>query len=635
MTTTLPELLLPAGGFESGIAALEGGADALYLGFSEFSARRQARNFGREEYRRLLRLARSSGKKIHVAVNTVILESELEGAAGLLAFLGEFPPDALIIQDWGLVALVRERFPGLAVHASTQTAAQGPGAARLALERGATRLVLPRECGLAELRLLHEALPELEYEVFVHGALCYSFSGLCLASGRLLGRSGNRGECAQVCRSYYRAESGPGMAGRTGYWFSCKDLNLEADLSALVEAGAASLKVEGRMKSPEYAYAVARLYRGALDRLADLPGAPSEAELEARREEARLAFSRSPTRGYLKASSGENLLDADYPGHRGLPGAKVVAAKEGRATLELKAPLGLRDGLLSLSGPAPMEAKAFSVGELRDAATGRFLVHARSGGLVEIGAPPGLAVGQELERVSAREFDRRTPSPEEYPPALLALRGRLFFEAVEPEETDGPVGSAASQGAPASNAAASSQGAPASGAAARLALDLELPRFDALPGRGSSLLLVDEEALPLEKGKNPGGFSKALALFAESGEAPFRLELSFAEGAGAQLGDAFVPLADLFVPPSLLKKAKNRLYARAEEALALAEEAYAARAAAEAGSAPGAQGASDRAGLAATIALDAMPPRSLLVFPHPELPSGLPFATPRVLAEGL
>jgi len=172
-----------------------------------------------------------------------------------------------------------------------------------------------------------------------------------------------------------------------------------------------------------------------------------------------------------------------------------------------------------------MEAKAFSVGELRDAATGRFLVHARAGGLVEIASPPGLAVGQELERVSAREFDRRTPSPEEYPPALLALSGRLFFEAVEPEATGGP-GVTASSATAASQGATESQGAAASAAAARLALDLELPRFDALPGRGSSLLLVDEEALPLEKGKNPGGFSKALSLFAESGEAPFRLELS-------------------------------------------------------------------------------------------------------------
>ncbi|MBL8966140.1 MAG: U32 family peptidase [Spirochaetaceae bacterium] len=615
MNSPTTELLLPAGGLEAGVAAFEGGADAVYLGFTEFSARKAARNFDRDGYRRILALARSTGRRIYVAINTVILEDELVPAVGLLAFLERFPPDAVIIQDWGLARLIRAGFPGLVLHASTQTAVQGLGAARLAKELGATRLVLPRETTIAELAALHAALPELEYEVFAHGALCYSFSGLCLASGRLLGRSGNRGECAQVCRSYYRAESGPGVAGKSGYWFSCRDLSLEDELAPLVAAGAASLKIEGRMKSPEYAYAVARLYRGALDRLAGKPDAPSAEELELRREAARIAFARSPTRAYSRVPSGESLIDARYPGHLGVPAGRILKAERGRALLELASPLGLRDGLLALvPGEDPdalPEALAFGVTEIADAASGRRLVHAVSGGRVEIAAPLALRPGLELHRVSAREFDRRALSPDAYPFAVERIPGRL---SIVPEAA--PMGNAE-----------------AAGAAPRGRIRLELE-----PARGSALVLLDEETLGLERGKNPGGFRKSLALFAESGDADFRLELEFAPEA-LRLGSESIALADLFVPPSLLKKAKNRLYERASAALVAAERERAAAALdpEPRGAAGHASPASPSAGAAvpgAPLGAPVVPPRGFLVFPHPELPSGQPFATPRLLAEG-
>ena len=311
----LPELLLPAGGFDSAIAAIEGGADALYLGLSEFSARKQARNFDRLEYRRLFRLARERGIRLYVAINTILAQDELARAASLLAFLGRFPPDAIIVQDWGLASLVRDRHPGIAIHASTQAAVQGAEGARIARELGVSRVVLPRETSLEEMQRLHAEVPEMEYEAFIHGALCYSFSGLCLASGLVLGRSGNRGECAQLCRSYYE------MRGRSGYWFSCRDLELGFDVSALSAAGIGSLKVEGRMKSPEYCFAVARLYRGILDRLAG--DGPDEEEMASRFRAARTVFSRSPTAGWLRERGGACLVDSAYPGHRGIVAGRI------------------------------------------------------------------------------------------------------------------------------------------------------------------------------------------------------------------------------------------------------------------------------------------------------------------------
>ncbi len=583
----LPELLLPAGSFEAGVAAFEGGADAVYLGLAEFSARKQARNFSFEDYRRILGLARDRGCRVYVALNTIIEDAELDRATAILAFLDRHRPDAVIFQDWGLATIIREAFPSLVLHASTQTAAQGADAARIVRERGVQRLVLPRETTISELATIKREVPELEYELFVHGALCYSFSGLCLASGRLLGRSGNRGECAQVCRSYYRAESGVGIAGDTGYWFSCRDLWLEDELASLVAAGAASLKVEGRMKSPEYAHAVARLYRGALDRLGEKPGAPDRDELAARRTAARLSFARSPTKAFLRSTSGETLLDAEFPGHRGIPAGRILRVGRGRAEIELSAPLGLRDGLLALGGDAPIP---FAVSGLVAADRGTPLVRARGGGRIELDAPPGLRVGMELWRVSARELDRRAVSREEYPPAVERVQATLAIR-VEAGKAEG-----------------------------QLALTLG--------GRYAGCTLVDDEVVPLAEGKRAGGFVKALSLFAENDEADFRLEAAFPPGYTLFIPDATgrvrsVALEDVFIPPSLLKKAKNRLYARAGELIAEAEATNALRGKNWPFALP--QDAGPR--------LEVLPPRAELVFPHAELPCGMPFASPRVLAE--
>ncbi|MGA2545064.1 MAG: peptidase U32 family protein [Rectinemataceae bacterium] len=603
----LPELLLPAGGFDSAIAAIEGGADALYLGFADFSARKQAKNFDRIEYRRLYRLARDRGVKLYAALNIVILEDELAEAARLLAFLGRFPPDAVIVQDWGLARLIKDRHPGIAIHASTQTAVQGSAAARVARELGASRIVLPRETSLAEMARLCAADPDLEYETFVHGALCYSFSGLCLASGLVLGRSGNRGECAQLCRSYYAVESG-GLSGRIGYWFSCRDLDLSDRVGELAAAGISSLKVEGRMKSPEYCFAVASLYRGILDRLAGQ--GPGDEELAARREAARIAFARSPTEAWIDERGGASLIDPAYPGHRGMLAGRIVSNDRGHLVLDLEGPLGLRDGLLGFDRGDPSRPVRFAVVELRDARSGREILRARAGTRVEMLAesdrqPCGeLRPGDELRRISARELDRKSPSLEEYEAARETLSIRLGFNSVGIEA------------------------------------EFDLPRFDgkvAKPGSSQGGIPDIEKkariepngALPMDISKSVGGLERALSLFGESGQADFLLIPELDPGARVELAPGpdglsrSCAVSDLFVPPSALKREKNRIYARAADLIAEAELDYArdSLAAGEPGPAASTQGAP-------TVT----PPRAALVFPREGLPKGIPFASPRDLA---
>jgi putative protease len=600
----LPELLLPAGGFDSGIAAFEGGADAIYLGFTDFSARKQARNFDRLEYRRILNLAREKGKKIYVALNTLVADAEYPEVAELLIFLERFLPDAIIFQDWAMASFIRERFPSLALHASTQTAIQSPEAAALAASLGVSRVVLPRECGRDDLERFAREAPQVEYEVFVHGALCYSFSGLCLASGLILGRSGNRGECAQVCRSYYTRQNGD-----KGYWFSCRDLELVDELAALAEAGAASLKVEGRMKSPEYVYSVARLYRAGLDRLKGV--AISDAAIEGLKEEAHTAFARVPSKAYFFSASGDGLIDSSYPGHRGVPLGQVEALEGGRATLTLEADLGLRDGVLCLKplACAMSEALAFSVQDFAEAAGGKRIVTAVAGARVSFAVPDKIEKGDLLRKISSRELDRRLPAPELYPPALEVVEAALGIEACD--------------------------------GGGRFRLEMKPAKASSHVGIADRpLAFVDSEVLPLSVARTPGGFTRALSLFDESGEADFRLHVSLESSTVDVDGQAF-PLADLFVPPSLMKKAKNRLYeaisaafdlsAAEGSAAALSETLSRFEAKAREGEAAshGAVGLSHNAvGFEVRYA----PPRAALSFPREGLASGLPYASPAALA---
>ncbi|MBD3322834.1 MAG: hypothetical protein GF350_17170 [Chitinivibrionales bacterium] len=252
------ELLAPAGSLETFHAAIDAGADAVYLGLSDFNARLRAKNFSAKTLAFCVPYARSKKVKLYVVLNTLIKQIELENVIHVLWQLQQLRVDAVIVQDPGLIKIAREYFPRLKLHASTQMAIHNTGGILVAERLGIRRVVLSRELTFGEIESISKNTA-LEIEVFVHGALCYSISGMCLASSFLGGASGNRGRCTQVCRRKFSSE------GHEGFFFSPDDLSLIDYLPRMQRIGVSSLKIEGRMKGAEYIHTVVSAYRKALD----------------------------------------------------------------------------------------------------------------------------------------------------------------------------------------------------------------------------------------------------------------------------------------------------------------------------------------------------------------------------------
>ena len=251
----MPELLAPAGNFECLIAAVAAGTDAIYVGGKRFGARAYAKNFDSEELARAVSYCHLHGVKLYVTLNTLIEDGEMSDAISYAAELYNIGVDALIIADVGAISEIRRKIPNLELHASTQMSVHSTSGAEAAYELGCTRVVLARELSLSDIKSVTEKC-RAEVEVFVHGALCVCHSGQCLFSSLVGGRSGNRGECAQPCRLPYNNGKYP---------LSLKDMSLASHIEELIDSGVASLKVEGRMKSPSYVYTVVSTYRKLLD----------------------------------------------------------------------------------------------------------------------------------------------------------------------------------------------------------------------------------------------------------------------------------------------------------------------------------------------------------------------------------
>ena len=303
----LPELLSPAGSLAALKAAVNAGADAVYFGGTEFSARANAKNFTREEIKYAIALCRERGVKTNVTANTLVFDRELDEWLRYAEFLYQAGADAMIIADLGAAHELHRRIPDFALHASTQAGICDIGGARLAAEIGFSRVVLSRELDRNDIKKI-TAECGIETEMFIHGALCVSVSGQCLFSSVVGGRSGNRGECAQPCRMEYGGE----------YPLSLKDYCLAPYVPEILESGVSSLKIEGRMKSPEYVYGVTEIYR----RLIDENRAPTREEVK--RLEA--YFSRS------------GFTDAYFTGgdHSKMTGVRTDGDKAKSASVDLK-----------------------------------------------------------------------------------------------------------------------------------------------------------------------------------------------------------------------------------------------------------------------------------------------------------
>ena len=348
------ELLAPAGSFEIARAAFAAGADAVYLGLDAFSARAEAVNFSPDELRQLLAYARALGdKKVYVTFNTLVNDEELPAAVEKLALLDELRPDGLIVQDLGVARLVRRHFPALALHASTQLVAHNLEGVLALKELGFVRVVLARELPLEEIQSIAKRCG-VEIEVFVHGALCYSLSGLCLFSALEKDRSGNRGRCAYCCRLSYTD-----AAGNKALPFSMRDLRLDDSLAALRAAGVASLKIEGRMKSALYVASVTKRYRELLD---GTPPTVSRADLET-------VFSRRTTSLYIDGAPREPVIDPQSLGHLGTPVGTVkrlTKDREGLSWLRFHTTRALErhDGL-QFAAPAGGKPYGFGIADMR------------------------------------------------------------------------------------------------------------------------------------------------------------------------------------------------------------------------------------------------------------------------------
>jgi len=311
MHNQTPELLLPAGNTEAFYAALEGGADAIYLGLRNFNARGRAVNFSESHLLVALQEARNRKVKIYITLNTVIKNSEIDDLLDVLTFLDRAGIDAVIIQDWGLYYILRLRFPKLVIHASTQMGNHNSLGAEFSKQQKIERVILARELTMPELSKI-ASNSQVELELFVHGALCYSFSGLCFFSSYLGGRGANRGLCAQPCRRLYKDQE------ENKFLFNLKDNQQLPNLEKLKKLGIRSLKVEGRMKSADYVYRVAKSYRMAIDQ----PEKKDEAE-----ELLKLDFGREKIAYFLGKDVKEGIADTS---NTGLSVGNVERVKNGQ-----------------------------------------------------------------------------------------------------------------------------------------------------------------------------------------------------------------------------------------------------------------------------------------------------------------
>ncbi|MFH0904428.1 MAG: DUF3656 domain-containing protein [Methanobacteriota archaeon] len=334
----IPELLAPVGSKESLIAAVENGADAVYFGGTLFSARQYASNFNREELEWAIDYAHARGVRAYVTVNTLIKDAELEEAAEYLQFLCNAGADAVIVQDIGILKLLCEHIPNLPVHASTQMTIHNAEGVKFLQDMGVKRVVLAREMSLDEIKRI-KSETGMEIETFIHGALCFSYSGQCLLSSMIGGRSGNRGYCAQPCRKRYRVDD------VEGYLLSPKDLNMSEHIPALIEAGIDSFKIEGRMKRSEYVAGVVRVYRRLIDRYVEAPSRFRVTDEE--KHTLRQLFNRGFTTGYFFGNPGSELMSGKHPHNTGTELGKVVDYEPWKklATIYLKAQLRTGDGI--------------------------------------------------------------------------------------------------------------------------------------------------------------------------------------------------------------------------------------------------------------------------------------------------
>lgn len=336
------ELLAPAGDFSCLKAAIEAGCDAVYIGGKLFGARAFSSNFTDDEIIKAINYAHLFGVKVYVTTNTLIYDKEVERFLEYISFLHKNNVDAVIIQDLGMLDLVRQTFPNLEVHASTQMHIHNLDGASFMEKLGVKRVVLARETSISKIKEIKEKT-NIDIEIFIHGALCVSYSGQCLMSSLIGNRSGNRGTCAGSCRqSYSIVDENNNIILNNKYPLSMKDLCSLENLKTLLDIGVTSLKIEGRMKSSSYVYTVVKLYRLAIDSYYKNNNIYiDEKELYNLKK----IFNREFTKGFLFDEENNKVINMKRPNHQGVEIGKVINYKNNVATIKLNDEININDGL--------------------------------------------------------------------------------------------------------------------------------------------------------------------------------------------------------------------------------------------------------------------------------------------------
>ncbi|MDR0374508.1 MAG: U32 family peptidase [Treponema sp.] len=400
------ELVAPAGSPEALDAAIGAGADAVYLGVKNFNARLRTTNFAYSQVEAAIRTLRRMGKRCYITVNTVFEQREADRMYQLLNYLSRIEPDGIIVQDFGVAYMARRHFPSLKLHASTQMNIASDRGVNILSKRGVSRVVLARELALEEIRDIRSKT-NVELEVFVHGALCISESGLCLFSSFLGGKSANRGMCAQACRRMYRTAS---CASEEGYFFSPADLQMIEKIPFLADAGVNAFKIEGRMKSADYAGVVVSAYRMAIDSLGGGEGQTAEA-IERAKRILQNDFAREKTLFHYDSHADLSFLNPRKTGGVGIALGKILKVRKKGEDCQ---------GLIAYGNTPVAEGDSIRVHSSNDR---RRLSHKvttveMAGSDAWISIPPDFTVGDDVFliqtkamswRESLRESRRRQP----------------------------------------------------------------------------------------------------------------------------------------------------------------------------------------------------------------------------------
>ena len=419
---SLPELLAPAGDWDCVKAAVENGADAIYFGLDKFNARMRANNFTEADLPKLMEFLHRRGVKGYVTFNTLVFQNEIADAENYLRAIIAAGVDAAIVQDVGVCRMIRALSPDFPIHASTQMTVTSAAGVEYCRELGCNLVVLARECSIAEIEKIQAAAPAglaMPLEVFVHGALCVAYSGQCLTSESLGGRSANRGECAQACRMPYELISdGQQVAlGDKRYLLSPQDLAGLEVLPELVRAGVASLKIEGRLKSPEYVASITRVYRAALDKLSNHQGTKAQRKNEnlvssclggSEKYELEMSFSRGLFTGWFGGVDNQKLVHARFGKKRGVYLGEVKKIVRDGVIVNLAAPLKLGDGIVFDAGKPDEKEEGGRIYEMENP---RFKIPGMA--LTELRFGNGqinflrVNVGDKLWKTNDPELDKR------------------------------------------------------------------------------------------------------------------------------------------------------------------------------------------------------------------------------------